>query len=126
MSGIDLKRVENWTLRFIAEGMEVTAAARRAYRVVLGQEPEPTGPRQYAANGIKGCVEQRRSRKTGLLIGVYHTEQAGMDPDAGPWATVCESHGQITCHPSLAIAKSHAGDPTGWCEICNGNDTQGD
>lgn len=55
-------------------------------------------PRQYDFNGLAGCVEQRKSRETGLLVGLYHAEQAGMDPAAGAWATVCEAHGHLVSH----------------------------
>lgn len=75
-------------------------------------------PKRYAANGLAGCVEQRRVRQTGTLVGVYHAEQAGLDPTAGAWATSCEAHGSILAHASLNLARSHAADPCGWCEQC--------
>lgn len=78
--------------------------------------------RQYDFNGLAGCVEQRRSRETGLLVGLYHAEQAGMDPEAGAWVTVCEVHGQLVNHETLALARSHLANPTGWCEVCNGTE----
>ncbi|MHB1201387.1 MAG: hypothetical protein ACYCZ6_17920 [Polaromonas sp.] len=43
-----------------------------------------------------------------------------MDSDAGAWATVCEKHSQIVCHQTLALARWHLVNPTGWCEVCNG------
>jgi hypothetical protein len=76
-------------------------------------------PKQYDANGFAGCVEQRRNRLTGFLVGVYQADQAGMESDpATPWATVCEEHNSICVHGTLALARSHAGDPCGWCEDC--------
>lgn len=75
--------------------------------------------RYYDYNGLAGCVEQRRNRATGFVVGIYQTEQAGMETDAEtPWATVCEEHHTICCHGTLALARSHAGDPKGWCEAC--------
>jgi hypothetical protein len=74
--------------------------------------------REYSFNDLAGCVVQRKSRATGHLVGLYHAEQALLDADAGPWATVCEVHGHIVNHPTLALARSHLGDPTGWCESC--------
>lgn len=50
------------------------------------------GPRQYSFNDLAGCVVQRRSRITGTIVGLYQAEQAGMDPEAGRWITVCEAH----------------------------------
>ncbi len=74
--------------------------------------------RRYECNGLAGCVEQRRSRKTGFLVGLYAAEQADLDASAGPWATICEEHGHIVNHDTLALARAHLGDPTGWCEPC--------
>lgn len=74
--------------------------------------------KEYDFNGLAGCVVQRKSRTTGHLVGLYHAEQAGLDSSAGPWATLCEEHGHIINHDTLALARSHLGDPTGWCEPC--------
>jgi hypothetical protein len=82
--------------------------------------------REYTANGLAGCVMQRRNRNTGFLVGVYNNEQAGMDDDGGraPWSTVCEEHGHVISHATLALARSHAADPEGWCEQCGSNETE--
>jgi hypothetical protein len=73
----------------------------------------------YRFHGLTGCVEQRRNQRTGFLVGVYNCHQAEMESDpATPWATVCEEHHAICCHTSLVMARSHAGDPEGWCEDC--------
>ena len=81
--------------------------------------------RPYAFNGIGGCVEQRRNPTTGNLVGIYECEQSGIDGGVqcdtdkpNPWATVCEKHGHIIGHRSLAVARSHAADPLGWCDSC--------
>lgn len=74
--------------------------------------------RLYSHAGLAGCVQRHRARQTGTLVGVYHAEQAGLDPDGGPWVTVCEDHGSVINHETLAQAKSHATDPEGWCEDC--------
>ncbi|MCA8448877.1 hypothetical protein [Burkholderia vietnamiensis] len=73
---------------------------------------------EHTYNGLAGCVVQRRSRTTGHLVGLYHAQQAGMDPASGAWATVCEEHATICNHGTLALARSHLGDPTMWCEAC--------
>lgn len=75
-------------------------------------------PRPYSHNGFAGCVQQRRNRQTGTLIGVYHGVQAGLEDDPEcPWCTVCEDHGSIVSHPTLALAKAHASWPE-WCSDC--------
>lgn len=79
-------------------------------------------PRHYEFNGLAGCVVQRKSRETGLLVGLYHAGQAGMDPEAGAWVTVCEKHGQLVNHETLALARYHLVNPMGWCEVCNGTE----
>lgn len=73
---------------------------------------------EYEFNGLAGCVVQRKNRITGSLVGLYQADQAGMDPEAGLWSTVCEVHSSCVNHRSLALAKSHLADPTGWCEEC--------
>lgn len=76
--------------------------------------------RQYSHDGYAGCVQRKVARSTGRLVGVYNGEQAGMDNDEGayPWSTVCEEHGTVVCHQTLALARAHAADPMGWCEDC--------
>ncbi len=75
--------------------------------------------RAYDFNGLTGCVVQRRSRRTGTLVGLYVAKQAGIDTEpALPWATVCEDHSAIVCHPSLKLARESLPEPAGWCEEC--------
>lgn len=90
-------------------GMSIEALRRYAF-----------GPRQYDFNGLAGCVMQRRSRVTGTLAGLYQAEQAGMDPEAGNWVTVCEDHSTCVNHATLAAARAHLSDPTMWCDDCRG------
>lgn len=78
---------------------------------------------EYEFNGLAGCVVQRMSRRTGYQVGLYKADQAGMDPESGTWATVCEKHSTICNHESLALARSHLGDPTTWCELCQEHNT---
>ena len=72
----------------------------------------------YNKHDRAGCVQLRRSRKTGTMIGVYHSEQAGLDPDGGAWSTICEKHGTICNHETLKLAKDHA-PYVEWCEDCS-------
>lgn len=60
----------------------------------------------------------RRNRETGTMITVGNAEQDAWDQDGGPWYTLCEDHGEIVNHPTIALARSHAAAPTGWCETC--------
>lgn len=79
----------------------------------------------YNFNGLDGCVTQRKTRQTKTIVGVYQSEQAGMESDpALPWATVCETHNMIVCHPSLKTAMSHASQPQDWCEYCRAKDNR--
>lgn len=81
--------------------------------------------KQYDFNGLAGCVVQRKSRRTGFLVGLYAAEQAGLDSSdgVGPWSTICEEHGHIINHDTLALARSHLGDPVGWCDLCRDRET---
>jgi len=74
--------------------------------------------REYGFNGLAGCVVQQRSRATKLLVGLYRADQAQMDATAGAWATVCEEHGSILNHSTIALARAHLVDPRGWCSTC--------
>jgi hypothetical protein len=64
-----------------------------------------------------GLREWRVCRASGARIAVYDGVEAGMDTDAGRWQTVCETHGSITSHRTLALARLHAAWPE-WCESC--------
>lgn len=67
-----------------------------------------------------GVVQARKARQNGALVLVVNGDQYGVDTDGGeaPWSTICEDHGWIVSHRSLATAKSHAPVPTEWCEPC--------
>ena len=74
--------------------------------------------RTYITDGRKGCVQLRRAKSTGTLVGVYNCDQADLDTDDGSWATVCEEHGSICNHDTLKLARDHASAPDQWCEEC--------
>ncbi len=84
------------------------------------RRPKVPGPLAQEAAQRAGCVQLRRARATGTVVGVYDGKAAGFDHDDGanPWSTVCETHGTIASHPTRALAVSHAADPEGWCEDC--------
>lgn len=82
-------------------------------------------PKVWHHNRRAGCVAQQRSRVTGHLYGMYHAEQAGLDPAAGPWACVCEDHGTILNLSTWHLARTHL--PAGeWCEQCQTEQRQQD
>lgn len=74
--------------------------------------------KNYYTNNISGLVLQNKNRITGTITSVYNCKQSGLDDDPElPWACVCEDHGYIVCHPTLALAISHRVIPE-WCEEC--------
>jgi hypothetical protein len=75
--------------------------------------------KHYHFNGLAGCVVQRRSRTTQTMVGVYVSEQAGLEQGRDVrWTTVCETHGMLVSHSTRADAMHHAADPSGWCDEC--------
>lgn len=80
--------------------------------------------KQYNHNGLQGCVKQIKpilGKYSGCkLAGIYHAEQADLDPDGGPWVTVCETHGTICCHKTLTLARNHL-PLLMWCGQCQDN-----
>lgn len=66
-----------------------------------------------------GCIELRKCRATGKLVGLYRSGEAGLEEDAeGKYTTVCEEHGTLVSHRTLAVARSWLADPAGWCDEC--------
>lgn len=55
----------------------------------------------------------RRCRASGTHITIGPAE----DRDSGKWETLCEEHGYLVCHDTLALARQWAAWPT-WCEEC--------
>lgn len=74
--------------------------------------------KEYDFAGLAGCVTQRTTRK-GRRVGLYHSGQAGLDVDPTcKWSTVCEAHGCLVGHASLALAKQSLSQPEEWCDTC--------
>lgn len=65
-----------------------------------------------------GLRQHRRARSTGTHVGIYDGLVAGMDTDGGRWQTVCEEHGGVISHETLALARHWASAPEQWCETC--------
>lgn len=76
-----------------------------------------------ARTDIAGIRSAHFARETGTLVLVVDGEAQGLDTEGGRWYTICDDHGQIICHETLALAKAHSSDPLGWCEVCMGTDT---
>ena len=66
-----------------------------------------------------GCISLHRAHQTGVLVGIYLCEEAGLDGGEGnPYVTVCELHGSICGHVDRAAAIHHGPSPADWCEPC--------
>ncbi len=116
-------------LRALFRANDPEAIAQVAARVGLSAEELRTyaeSPRQYSFDGLAGCVVRKTTKRTGTLVGLYQAEQAGMDPEAGAWVTVCEVHHTCVNHSILSAARSHLPDPTMWCEECRQTISDGD
>jgi len=64
---------------------------------------------------------ETKNRETGTLIIVGHGDHEFIMLDTetdGPWYTICNEHGLLCSHPTLALARSHGAEPSGWCESC--------
>lgn len=65
-----------------------------------------------------GLRRWSKARNTGTIVAIYDGIAADMDVTVGRWQTVCEDHGTIISHKTLALANSHASVPQDWCEGC--------
>ena len=72
----------------------------------------------YILEHHAGARLSRKSRKSGMTITLYHAEEAHLDPEGGPYVTVCEQHGNLVNHDTYALARDWMTDPTGWCPDC--------
>lgn len=68
--------------------------------------------------------QRRRSQHTGATVTLYDTQAPEniFDPAGGRWVTVCEDHGAICNHETLALARAHA-PHCEWCEPCMFDDS---
>ena len=73
--------------------------------------------KEYEYNGLKGCVFQRKCRKTRSIVGVYNAKQCGIEAEY-EWITVCEKHGVNVSSEKRADAISLMVDPMEWCTEC--------
>ena len=71
-------------------------------------------------SGLAGLKQSRKCRATGTRISIYDAVPAGLCDEGGRWQTVCEDHGSICSHETLALAQHHAAWPA-WCTDCQVN-----
>lgn len=77
--------------------------------------------RALGVSNRAGCVELRRTR-SGRQVGLYKSAEAGIETDpTHPWATVCEDHHGVVCHPTRQIAEIALSQPEEWCPTCQGD-----
>jgi hypothetical protein len=86
--------------------------------MTLDTEIRSTADRIAEARGYAGFRQARVARETGTLILVLDGGAANLDTVAGRWQTICDDHGYVISHETLALARSHAANPLGWCEDC--------
>jgi hypothetical protein len=67
-----------------------------------------------------GLRSYTRARSVGSFVGVYDGIEAGLDVTAGRWQTICERHGCIISHETLALARANAPHPEEWCDVDGG------
>lgn len=66
---------------------------------------------------LMAYYSEAKSRITGTTIIVGRADALGLDEDGGAWVTICQDHGSICNHWTLALARAHA--PGGeWCDDC--------
>lgn len=67
-----------------------------------------------------GYRQAHIARDSGSMIVVLDGEAARMDTFSGRWQTVCDDHGTVISHETLALARAHAADSMSWCDACRG------
>lgn len=73
------------------------------------------------ARRFAGYRSAHFTRSTGTMVVVLDGIEADLDTDGGRWQTVCDDHGAVCSHLTLAVAMSFAPAPEEWCEWCMGN-----
>ena len=64
-----------------------------------------------------------RARSTGVDVTTAHGLELGLDVETeGSWYNVCDTHGFICSHTSLALARAFASAPEEWCAVCRGDE----
>lgn len=59
------------------------------------------------------------ARETGLPVTTGHGGDLALSTDGdGPWFNICDEHGGLVSHTSLANARAWAASPRQWCPEC--------
>lgn len=76
--------------------------------------------RRAEALASLGVRSAAYARSTGTLVLVVNGAEHGVDTDDGntPWSTICDDHGGICSHDTLALARDWASAPEDWCPTC--------
>lgn len=78
--------------------------------------------RRMAMPNYAGLRLWRKARRTGTYVGLYNSEEAGIDGEK--WACVCEEHHTMLTVPTFDVARSHLSYPTEWCDACRANEKE--
>lgn len=66
-----------------------------------------------------GIVAYRKARSTGTHVGLYHSDEAGIESDPElPWSIVCEEHAGVVSCKTRKDAESYLSHPEDWCPTC--------
>lgn len=70
--------------------------------------------------GLPGVRSARYARSTGTLVFVCDGDAQDLDTEDGrlPWYTVCDDHGGVCAHETIAEARDWASAPEEWCPTC--------
>ena len=66
-----------------------------------------------------GLIRTVRNRKSGFLISLYHSDEAGIEDDLSlPYSLVCEEHDTCICFSAKRTAAAFLAHPEEWCADC--------
>lgn len=71
------------------------------------------------ATGDAGLIQRRRNRATRTIVSIFDAAESGLECEAGlDYVLVCDDHGACVGVETIAVARSEATDPRGWCDDC--------
>ena len=83
----------------------------------MAKIPADAQSKRKPFNHLAGYVASRHNVVNGGWVVIYKADEAGLDPDGGPWVTVCETHFTLCNHTSLKLARPCLKIPD-FCEDC--------
>jgi hypothetical protein len=72
---------------------------------------------KHSGLALAGLIESKRRHHTGTVVNIYRAEEAGLDPDGGPYVASCEEHNRLCNFETLGAARDHAV-VADFCEPC--------